>query len=384
VSTASSMEQRTGDGNPAGRTGAFQCVCGRPVFFRNSVCLACKTHLGFDPSLGRIVPLSPTGEADRWLRADDPPEGQSGYRRCSNLETAAGCNWLINAAGDSELALCLSCALNRTIPDLSVAGNDQKWHQFEVAKRRLIWSLLRLRLPIISRRDDPVHGLAFDLLAATADSPHVLTGHANGVITLNIEEADDATREKIREQLHEPYRTLLGHFRHEIGHFYWDQLIKDSDRLQEFRKLFGDEQRDYPAALQAHYSQGPAADWQSHYVSAYAAAHPWEDWAETWAHYLHMTDTVETARGFGIDNVQIEFEPFTPESVFGHEAGDATSFLTLLNHWAELTAVLNELSRSMGLPDSYPFILSRDAVAKLHFVHEIIARVASDLDSGSL
>jgi hypothetical protein len=292
------------------------------------------------------------------------------YRRCGNLESPAGCNWLIAVPPEGEPPqLCISCGLNRTIPDLSIPENQVKWGRIEIAKRRLISSLVRLGLPIISRAANPQNGLGFDFLASPAGGSPVLTGHSDGLITLNIDEADDATREQIRQQLHEPYRTLLGHLRHEIGHFYWDQLIGGTESITEFRKIFGDEQQDYAAALQAHYSQGPPPDWQAHYVSAYASSHPWEDWAETWAHYLHMTDTLETARRFGINDVQIEFEPFTPASLYGR---NGTDFLEFLNFWAELAAVLNELSRSMGLPDFYPFILSRDAVAKLHFVHTVI------------
>jgi hypothetical protein len=354
---------------------AFRCVCGRPVFFRNSICLACKTRLGFEPKLGEMVAVSPGTEPGTWEVLSDMPGAAKLYRRCNNLESPASCNWLIPVAepADETPALCLSCRLNRTIPDLSAPDNARKWGRIETAKRRLIASLLKLNLPIASRADDPVAGLGFDFLKSPPEGPTVMTGHADGIITLNIDEADDSTREQIRQQLREPYRTLLGHLRHEIGHFYWDRLIRGTDWIAAFRKFFGDERSDYEAALRVHYAQGPPPDWQAHYVSAYATSHPWEDWAETWAHYLHMTDTLDTARRFGIDNVQIEFEPFTPESLFGLEHHDGKDFLEFLNFWAELTAVLNELSRSMGLPDFYPFVLSRDAVAKLHFVHTVIA-----------
>jgi hypothetical protein len=47
-----------------------------------------------------------------------------------------------------------------------------------------------------------------------------------------------------------------------------------------------------------------------------------------------------------------------------------------MNAWVELTAVMNELSRSMGQRDLYPFVLSPMAVTKMHFVHLVITAVA--------
>ena len=141
-------------------------------------------------------------------------------------------------------------------------------------------------------------GLAFDFIAAAATP--VVTGHASGLITINLAEADDAERERQRNRMGEPYRTLLGHFRHEIAHYYWSRLIENSNRLEEFRALFGDEQQDYVGTLQNHYANGPPPDWPTHFVTAYASAHPWEDFAETWAHYLHIVDTLETASAFGV------------------------------------------------------------------------------------
>jgi len=65
----------------------------------------------------------------------------------------------------------------------------------------------------------------------------VLTSHCNGLITLNIAEADDAERERRRVKFHEPYRTLLGHLRHEVAHYYWDRLIANSKWLSGFSRL---------------------------------------------------------------------------------------------------------------------------------------------------
>jgi hypothetical protein len=148
-----------------------------------------------------------------------------------------------------------------------------------------------------------------------------MTGHENGIITIALTEADDIERERRRHDMGEPYRTLLGHFRHEIGHHFWDLLVRDGGRLSECRALFGDDSQDYATALRSHYQGSAPADWQQRYVSAYAASHPWEDFAETWAHYLHIIDTLEMAGHFGIKvqpaadklgslSAQIDFDPY--------------------------------------------------------------------------
>jgi hypothetical protein len=302
------------------------------------------------------------------------------YRRCGNLHSPAGCNWVFPAeGGGADNTFCISCRLNRTIPDLFNAENAEYWRRIELAKRRLISSLVAFGLPVASRvSEDRERGLAFDLLRAPWNGTRVLTGHCEGIITLNIEEADDSTREKVREQMREPYRTLLGHLRHEAGHYYWDRLIDHSNWLSGFRELFGDETQDYQAALERHYQQGPPQDWTLHYVSAYASVHPWEDWAETWAHYLHMADTLGTASNFRLDmdSLELPFEGFESDSLRRPTEPNGAAFLQLLNFWGRATVVLNELSRSMGLADFYPFVLSRDAVAKLHFVHTLIESAA--------
>jgi hypothetical protein len=362
----------------AGR--AYFCRCERPVFFRNSICLACQTPLGYEPHLRQVYPLIQSPEPEFWQIAS---EGASSlkYRRCANLDSPAGCNWLVSEAeleGNPRL-MCIACRLNRTIPDLSTPENGVLWGRLEGAKRRLASSLVALHLPLESRVDQNAErGLAFDFLQSPADGPRVLTGHAEGIITINIEEADDSARERIREQLHEPYRTLLGHLRHEVGHYYWDRLIAGSSWLDDFRKLFGDEQQDYTAALARNYQQGPSPGWQQQHVSAYASVHPWEDWAETWAHYLHMVDTLDTALSFGLDThrLDMEIEPFSRDALFRPNDAGAKRFLAFLNTWIELSSVLNELSRAMGQPDLYPFTLPRPAVAKLHFIHLVVTECA--------
>lgn len=380
---------------------AYRCQCGRPVFLRNSQCLACRTPLGYVIERLGVVPLAPVeaedkaegGAADgaepeeqeQLFTVFGNPDGRT-YRRCANLMTAASCNWMVPAPREGDdpsfntdgLApgYCLACSVTRTIPDLSVESNGELWRKLEHAKRRLISQLLALGLPVVSRHADPVHGLAFDFLGNMPGGPHVMTGHEQGVITLNAEEAEDAVRERIRAEMREPYRTLLGHFRHEVGHYYWDLLVQPTPWLDGFRTLFGDERADYAAALQQHYEQGPPPDWANRFVSSYASMHPWEDWAETWAHYLHMADTADTAMSFGVDatNVELATDLFTAEDLWQPEHPGAAKFLDFLNGWVLLTNVLNELSRSMGQPDYYPFVLPRVAVGKLQFIHCVITQ----------
>jgi hypothetical protein len=264
-----------------------------------------------------------------------------------------------------------------------VAENPTWWNRIERAKRRLVSSLIALQLPVRSKAEDPEHGLAFDLLRAAPGAPPVVTGHADGVITIDVMEADDAWREQRRNALAEPYRTLLGHLRHETGHYYWQCLVDDGPWLAPWREAFGDERQDYAEALKRHYAGGAPADWGERFVSAYASSHPWEDWAETWAHYLHLVDTLDTARSFGLDGERVElyYERFGPDVLAppaGARTGDpqADAFLRLINSWMELTGVLNELSRSMGVADFYPFVLSAAAVRKLYFVHRVVAAAA--------
>ena len=360
------------------RSRSYTCQCGKPVFFRNSACLSCGAQLGYDPELTTLIALEEGDTPGSLVRHGDT--GDKHYQRCANFDTAAGCNWLL-PHGSTE-PLCRACCVNRTIPDQSDPQNQMLWGRIELAKRRLMSQLLDLGLPALSKeKEDPEHGLAFDFLRALPDEPPVMTGHANGVITLNVEEADDAVREKVRAAMHEPYRTLLGHLRHEVGHYYWDRLIWDSPWLDDFRTLFGDERESYADALKRHYDNGAPADWDQRFVSTYASSHPWEDWAETWAHYLHIEDTLVTALSFGLGagDVEIDTEPFTKDVLWQPDVAGASEFLELVNAWVELTGVLNELSRSMGVHDFYPFVLNRPVVAKLQFIHCVVreARAAS-------
>lgn len=360
----------TPDARLARHSRAYRCRCGNALFFRNTQCLACGAQLGFLPDEGRLASLQPGREPETWI-ADGRAEP---LKFCANRHAAAACNWMMFAA--NRRSLCVACRLNRTVPDLGDPDNVRYWRRIERAKRRLVSQLLALGLPVRSKVDeDPEHGVMFDFLRSPPGGPQVMTGHAAGLITLNVEEADDARREAIRHAMREPYRTLLGHFRHEIGHYYWDRLIWDSKWLEPFRALFGDERASYAEALRRNYEDGPPADWAQAHISAYATMHPWEDWAETWAHYLHVVDSLGTALGYevNLDRDRGRVEPFGRDALFAPDDPFAGRYLHLLNAWVRMTVLLNELARSMGQPDFYPFVLSKPVVAKLQFVQMVVA-----------
>ncbi len=340
--------------------------CSQLLYFENTRCETCGVTLGYDPQGAQLRALDADG--DLWQPIAD--RGHA-FRFCFNAQYGV-CNWLIPA--EREAQYCVACRHNRTIPDLSEGDNLQRWRKLEYAKHRLFYQLIRLKLPRPTNAETPGQGLAFDCLAAwqQPDAARVMTGHDNGLITLNLQEADDAEREKLRTQMHEPYRTLLGHFRHEIGHFYWDLLVRDGHRLEQCRAIFGDDREDYNRALQRHYQSGAPDNWQESFISRYATTHPWEDFAETWAHYLHIIDTLETAAAFGLGvhpkktddlklHADIDLNPYGAGPVEG-----------LIEAWLPLTFAVNSLNRSMGAPDLYPFILSPPVIAKMGFIHALV------------
>jgi len=335
----------------------FHCAhCQNLVYFENHQCLNCGHALAFLPDL-RVV--SSLEEKDGTFVSPAAP-GKS-YRLCANYTQRQICNWSIPA--ESTETLCDSCRLTRVIPDLSLPQWHAAWYKLEVAKRRLVYEVEALGLELVPKTADEAHGIAFEFLADPAgpDAPKAMTGHANGVITIALAEADDAEREKRRVQLHEPYRTLLGHFRHEVGHYFWERLIRDGGKREAFRAVFGDERADYAEALKRHYAQGAPPNWAENFLTSYASAHPWEDWAETWAHYLHMVDALETAEASGVH--------VTPPLELPEPSG---RFAGMLKEWHGLTHMLNNLNRSLGLNDAYPFVLSAPAVKKMRFVHDVI------------
>jgi hypothetical protein len=345
----------------------FHCdKCSQQIFFENTLCFNCGSTLGYQPATRSVNAFEQT-ETGQWRSLHRNDVGKL-YKQCGNYVEHNVCNWMLPA--DDPHDLCAACQLNNVIPALTSEKNRILWSRLEAAKRRLLFSLATLNLTPVSKEVDPETGLAFSFLEDGVSDQHVMTGHDNGLITLNIAEADPAERERTREQMHERYRTLLGHFRHESGHYYFDRLVAGSEWIDEYRSLFGDERQDYGEALKRHYSEGPPADWESRFVSTYATSHPWEDWAETWAHYLHMLDTLETANACGLSLHPVKHDEPALDHVTLPTKTDA--FDKIMKDWFALTYVLNSLNRSIGMPDSYPFTLSTPVLEKLEFVHKVV------------
>jgi hypothetical protein len=342
------------------------------LFFESVTCTRCGHALAYLPDRALVSAIERVGTGDAWRPVSAAASAREVlYRLCGNYTDHAVCNWAFPATDEAEY--CVACRLNHIIPNLGSPGGKEAWHRLEAAKRRVLYTLFQLGLPVEPKDDSHPNGLGFEFLAdaPSAEVPKVLTAHNNGLITINIAEAQSSFREKMREQMSEAYRTVLGHFRHEIGHYYWDRLIKDGPHLADFRNHFGDERADYDEASKRHYQNGAPADWASHFVSAYASMHPWEDWAETWAHYLHMVDTTETAHAYGL-SLEPTIGKGRPLDQISMRRIDLHSFDDLLNGWVPLTIALNSLNRSMGAQDPYPFVLSEITIGKLRFVDRVV------------
>jgi hypothetical protein len=328
--------------------------CGQHLAFENSLCLSCDSPLGFSLDDMALLVIASGEESSQqgFVDADK-------YELCANLHLAE-CNWLVEK--EPIRKLCTSCTLTRTRPNDADIKALAAFAESEKAKRRLIAELHELKLPIVGRDEDPYHGLAFDLLSS--ENEKVFTGHDNGVITLDLAEGDDVHREQLRISMDEPYRTLLGHFRHEIGHYYYFRLVDSVPAYKKtFQGLFGDPDADYQEALDHHYQDGPPADWEENYVSSYATMHAAEDWAETFAHYLHIRDTLDTAASFSFAPAAATFE----RKVLG-----PSGFDQIIDMWLPLSWSLNMINRSMGKQDLYPFVLPPAVLEKMRFIHTVV------------
>ncbi|WP_205877680.1 zinc-binding metallopeptidase family protein [Mycobacterium camsae] len=340
----------------------FHCPnCGQRLAFENSECLSCHSSLGFSLNQMALLVIAKRDEDSEHAGAVAANE----YQLCANLYVAE-CNWLVPVGHPG--GLCESCSLTIERPNDNDTVGMAEFARAEAAKRRLVAELHELSLPIIGRDQDPDYGLAFRLLSSAHEN--VITGHENGVITLDLAEGDDVHREQLRVEMEEPYRTLLGHFRHEVGHYYFYRLIRSPEYLQQFDELFGDPDADYQAALDRHYSQGAPEGWQETFVSSYATMHPAEDWAETFAHYLHIRDTLDTSASCGLAPAAATFDrpPLGP-----------SAFPTIIEMWLPLSWSLNMVNRSMGHDDLYPFVLPPAVLNKMQLVHTVIEEMTSQL-----
>ena len=343
----------------------FSCqACGQILYFGNTRCERCERRLGFLPDDLTLAALEPAEGG--WAPVTRP---QSRYRFCANAEHDV-CNWMLPS--DSAETFCIACRHNRTIPDLGDPEQRLAWKKLEEAKHRLFYTLVRLHLPLDVGMSGSGERLVFDFLADPPAGPKVLTGHDNGVVVISVAEADDVEREARRKGMGEVYRTLLGHFRHEVGHYFWDLLVAGGARQEPFRALFGDEREDYAASLQRHYQNGAPAHWQDAFVSAYATTHPWEDFAETWAHYLHIVDTLETAYAFGLAITPRLDQRGDMRADVDFDAYENGSMQHIVDTWLPVSFAMNSLNEAMGQRDVYPFILTPKIVEKLSFINDLV------------
>lgn len=343
----------------------FTCThCGEILYFENTRCAHCGYVTGIFEENNQLFALSAKDEGSFnhvYLNSNIQ------FKYCYNHQFDV-CNWLVPANGDN--IFCKACDLNRTIPNLQQQQYRDYWQTIERAKHRLVYSLLRLKLPVFSKKKDAKKGLCFDFVA-NDDNKKVLTGHENGLITINIAEADDIEREMARKNMQEPYRTVLGHFRHEVGHYYWDLLIDGGGGIDAYRTLFGDERQDYSKALDKHYRIGAPLNWTDNFISAYASSHPWEDWAESWAHYLHIMDTLETAYYFGVQVTPLPVKNSLMQAHIQKDPYKEPIFTNIINQWLPITYAMNSLNRSMGISDIYPFVISPKVIQKLSLIHNV-------------
>jgi hypothetical protein len=371
----------------------FQCNCKdkSTLFFESSHCLSCGRTVGLDDDFDQVEPYELDKETGLFFKTSEP---QIFYKKCDNNSKYHVCNGMVNLntfvpVEDSDEMLCFACRFNETVPDLSIKEHIPLWKKMETAKRRALYTLKALPVPLRNIKQDPENGLSFDFTtdrdvkdhfaSKLPDHETIFTGHDCGHITINLAEADDVARSHTKFAMGERYRTLLGHFRHELGHYYFDQLISNSPQKHALcKQYFGDDELDYQEALKRHYEQGAPENWRDTFISSYATMHPYEDWAETWAHYMHIIDTLETAQNYSITGSTAHVNEETEEMDELRLPQDAyyfsaqTSITEILDTWIDFSVILNSLNRSMGLADAYPFVLTQAVRTKLAFIHHAI------------
>ncbi|MDN5570159.1 MAG: putative zinc-binding peptidase [Propionibacteriaceae bacterium] len=327
-------------------------------------CTACDLALGFHPPTLTMMQSPPDG-----VRL-----GEQRWRPCANRERL-DCNWL--SGSDVETEECFACDVVRRRPDADEESAWRKLAEASIPKRRLLTQLAVLGLPVATFRDE-AGGLAFDLISSRSSGEDVTIGHASGVITIDLVESLDEVREQNRIRLGEPYRTMLGHFRHEAGHYYQWKLVEQTARIDACRELFGDERASYADALDRHYEEGAPQGWEEAHISEYATMHPWEDFAETFAHYLHITDTLTTVALGGVVLKAERSDGVLERDVLPRATYVDARIEDVLDDWHWLSLLLNRASRAMGRSHLYPFTIAEPVVAKLAFVHEVLTAVGRD------
>lgn len=371
----------------------FKCTCPdeQILFFESSHCLACSRIVGLDDWFDKVEPYNLDKKSGHYFKDAKPGVP---YQKCDNNAQYGVCNGMVNldtfepVEGEDEV-LCFACRFNDVIPDLSVTEHIPLWRKMENAKRRAIYTLKAFSLPLRNFNEDVESGLSFsfttdrdvndNFVSILEDKEPVFTGHSSGHITINLAEANDVARSHTKLAMGERYRTLLGHFRHELGHYYFEKLILGSpDKHALCKQYFGDDELSYQDALDRHYKEGAPKNWRDSFISEYATMHPYEDWAETWAHYMHIMDTLETAKNFSItgstsaiaeETEKVEDLSLPQDAYF---FSGQTSIDSILDTWIDFSVILNSLNRSMGMNDAYPFVLTEPVRTKLSFVHHAI------------
>lgn len=308
----------------------FSCpACGTAAYFHNLTCV-CGQPLFFDPE-ARV--MLNQGEA------------------CANRPTIS-CNWIADGG-----QYCRSCAMSYVVPDLNVGDNLLMLARAESAKR---WVLANLSCWQWFTNADVGRRPRFLMLSeyTSGRSEQIMMGHAAGEITINVTEADELIRLQRQRELGEQYRSMVGHFRHELAHFCFDRLSLSPEFLSEFRELFGDERQDYGTALLRHY-EAPLAPGED-YITPYSTAHPHEDWAETVAHLLHLVDFSDSfvSAGLAMRGVPEGFTPYSEPDTN-----------RLINVATEIAIAINDINRALDNSDLYPFVLTGPVRQKLSFAH---------------
>jgi hypothetical protein len=370
----------------------FKCDCENHqiLFFESKSCVACERVVGVDDRFNKVETYNLDENSGYYFKTKQP---EVHYQKCDNNANYGVCNGMVNMntfepVPNKDEVLCYACRFNEIIPDLSIVEHIPLWRKMEIAKRRAIYTLKALSLPLQNIRQNPKSGLSFDFttdrdvndhfLTKLDDQETIFTGHDSGHITINLAEADEVARSHTKLAMGEQYRTLLGHFRHELGHYYFEKLIVGSPKKHELcKKYFGDDELDYQEALKQHYENGAPENWSDNFISEYATMHPYEDWAETWAHYMHIMDTLETAKNFNITGSVRDAEDIEkvgdlklPQSSYFFSS--QTSITSILDTWMDFAVILNSLNRSMGMNDAYPFVLTQSVRTKLSFIHHAI------------
>ncbi len=338
-----------------------RCRCGNRIFFNNHRCLTCDAVLGHCLPCGSLTSFSDDKQSSICDTCGTV------VHACTNQS-----HGVCNSFNKSPNTLCRFCEFTSVIPPLKQPESVRRWAMMESAKRRLLSQLEDLSLPPFIDDVQQTHPLSFEFLENSVDAcgqtKNVTTGHEHGLITINLAEADSVHRERLRVDLGEPQRTLIGHMRHEIGHYIdWSWACRMA--ADEYRALFGDpDSIDYSEAMKRHYDEGPPSNWANHYVSAYATMHPWEDFAETVNVYLDIMAIATTATELGQSELDLSATA---------DAGQLVSSVL------KIVVEVSEYNFDLGLMPLLPERIPPAVIEKLAYVHALRSKAISPVASSS-